>query len=83
MPRYYFHIFDGEDVIDEEGMDLPDDAAARLVAVNSVRDLAAAQVMRGELDVEQFMSVTDVSGALIHTVDFSDAIQLSGPSELP
>jgi hypothetical protein len=33
MPRYYFHTSDGIRHIDDEGFELPDDAAARREAV--------------------------------------------------
>lgn len=33
MPRYFFHILDGTNDIDEMGHDMPDDAAARREAV--------------------------------------------------
>lgn len=33
MPRYFFHLCDGTEEIDEQGHELPDDEAARLEAV--------------------------------------------------
>jgi hypothetical protein len=33
MSLYYFHIFDGRDLIDADGVELPDEATAKLEAV--------------------------------------------------
>jgi hypothetical protein len=33
MPRYFFHVFDGKDLPDLEGTELPDDAAAKVEAI--------------------------------------------------
>ena len=45
MPRYYFHIRDGKDLIrDEEGTELPDPEAAHAEALASARDLAMDEI---------------------------------------
>ena len=33
MPRYFFHVHDGQDIIDHEGTDLPSEAQAKSQAV--------------------------------------------------
>ena len=33
MPRYYFHIHDGREILDDDGLELPDLAAAREMAI--------------------------------------------------
>jgi hypothetical protein len=33
MPRYFFHIHDGNSVLDDVGLDLPDIIAARTAAI--------------------------------------------------
>jgi hypothetical protein len=40
MPLYYFHINDGETILDDHGTELPDLAAARLEALRTSRELA-------------------------------------------
>ena len=41
MPRYYFHVHDGHEVPDEDGVDLSDDDDARTQAV-----IAAGEALR-------------------------------------
>jgi hypothetical protein len=48
MPRYYFDLLDGEDLVkDEEGMDLPNISSAQTEATefltNMVEDIATRQ----------------------------------------
>ena len=40
MPLYYFHISNGETILDDHGTDLPDLAAARMEALRASRELA-------------------------------------------
>ena len=40
MPLYYFHISNGETILDDHGTELPDLAAARLEALRASRELA-------------------------------------------
>jgi Domain of unknown function (DUF6894) len=48
MLRYYFHLTDGKQVLDNhKGIDLPGNAAARTDAVALARDLKQAQQARG------------------------------------
>ena len=48
MPRYYFHLSNGTQVLDNhKGLDLPGDAAAREDAVVLARDLKHGAAMPG------------------------------------
>jgi hypothetical protein len=48
MPRYYFHLTDGKQVLNNhKGIDLPGNAAAREDAVALARDLEHGVVMPG------------------------------------
>ena len=73
MPRYYFNIMDGRPVVDREGRELPDAAAARREATRYAIDLVRR---RSELssrhDVENVV-VTDEHGAEVLTVTFPKA----------
>ena len=62
MPRYFFHVHDGKDMRDEEGLDMPGDEEARTEAVRTagemLRDLAD-----GFWDGESWtMEVVDMAG---------------------
>jgi hypothetical protein len=50
MPRFYFDVIDDEVITDEEGQELPSSAAAIFEAHRSARELAAAQVLEGQLN---------------------------------
>lgn len=71
MPRYFFHIRDGEFMPDEVGTELNDDHAARVQAVRAcaeaIRDLGE-RFWNGE---DWHMSVVDDTGREICKLDFS------------
>jgi hypothetical protein len=70
MPRYYFNIMDGRPMVDREGMDLPDAAAARKEATRYAIDLVRRRSeLRGWNEVENVV-VTDERGAEVLTVTF-------------
>lgn len=77
MPLYYFHLRNGLDAEDEEGVELLDEAAARGYAVECARDLASADVREGSLNLEYAIEVTDGSRTLFR-VPYGEAIVLSG-----
>jgi hypothetical protein len=78
MPRYYFHICNGTGFVeDEEGRELPDLDAARSVAIAAARDIMAADVQRGMLDLSSFIEIEDPAHQLVHTLGFEEAVDLS------
>jgi hypothetical protein len=75
MPRYFFHVDDGEFIPDHEGVELPDLAAAQSEAV------AASGAMLQDLDGEFWkrssswqMHVTDEADQLLFTLQFFSKI---------
>jgi hypothetical protein len=73
MPRYYFNIMDGRPVVDREGRDLPDAAAARREATRYAVDLVRRRsVLSSRSEVENVV-VTDEHGAEVLTVTFPKA----------
>ncbi|HEV2955477.1 MAG TPA: hypothetical protein VGX95_05125 [Xanthobacteraceae bacterium] len=70
MPRYFFNIMDGRPVVDRQGIELPDAAAARKEATRFAIDLARRRSpVTGHSDVENIV-VTDEHGAEVLTVTF-------------
>ncbi|WP_037492168.1 DUF6894 family protein [Sphingobium indicum] len=68
MPRYFFHTVDGGRDVDQEGTELPNDAAARKAAIRF-----AGAVMHDEPDVlwdgrDYRVEVTNETGALLFTI---------------
>jgi len=78
MPRYFFHVCNGNGFVeDEEGQELPDLEAARKIAIKSARDIMAADVQRGMLDLSSFIEVEDEDKKLVCSLGFEEAVDLS------
>jgi hypothetical protein len=56
MPKFYFNVRDGDEVIeDREGMDMPGSDAAEAEAMQAARELLAEQLKFGStLDTKEF-----------------------------
>ena len=39
MPQYFFHHYNGDNQIDEVGVELPDDAAAKIEAIRATSEM--------------------------------------------
>jgi hypothetical protein len=76
MPRYFFHVYNHEIVMDEEGLDLPDLDAAREIALDSARDLVCDSVHQGHLNLDHRIEVVDESGATVIVLTFRDAFTI-------
>ena len=84
MPRFYFHVCDGTDFIeDEEGRDLADVATACSEAVKGARSIMADDLQRGQLDLSSFIEVEDERDELLFTLTFSEAVDLKPDAEKP
>ena len=81
MPVYYFHIRNGLGFTrDEEGQELADQAAARDVALRSVRSLIAAEAEEGRIDLRGRLEVTYRQDEPLFHLPFGDAFELlTGP----
>lgn len=73
MPRYYFNIMDGRPVVDREGMDLPDAAAARKEATRYAIDRVRQRSEFSGWNAVENVVVTDEHGAEVLTVTFPKA----------
>jgi hypothetical protein len=69
MPRYFFHIRDGWDVIpDCEGMEFPSFTLAEVEGYASARDLAAAALDEGRTTAAYAIEVADESGTVLRRI---------------
>lgn len=77
MPRFYFHVRDGDTLItDQEGVEMPGNAAAAEEARQAARDLLAERVKYGEpLEARHFEVVND-NGETILTLPFRSVLRL-------
>jgi hypothetical protein len=77
MSLFYFHIFNDEVTLDDEGIDLPDSSAAMARAVIETRVLAAESVRsHGHLILHHRVEVEDDKHEKIGTVRFSDVVSV-------
>lgn len=77
MPLYYLHVCDGNGFVeDEEGRELPNEAAARAEAIIGARDIMTADIRSGELDLTSFIEVEDENRNLLFTLPFSEAVEI-------
>ena len=74
MPRYYFHLFNDITSLDEEGVDLPNDAVAIQRAAENARAMAADSVSNGHLVLDHRIEVENDHGETIGTIKFRDVV---------
>jgi len=73
MPLYYFHLTDGEQVLDNhKGIDLPGEAAARTDAVALARDLKHGATMPDWDWTGWFVAIIDERGQKVDEVPIAD-----------
>jgi hypothetical protein len=78
MPRYLFHVCNGTGFVpDEEGVELPDDDAARNLALRSARELMGEDIGRGVLDFASFIEI-ECEGRHLCTLTFKDVVEVKG-----
>ncbi|MDB5506809.1 MAG: hypothetical protein JWR75_1447 [Devosia sp.] len=74
MKRYFFHIREQELlIIDNEGTELPDLAAATHEAIASARELV---VFSGTLPIGGSMEICDVDGNLLRAISIADVFHM-------
>lgn len=77
MPRFFFHLYErGVLILDEEGRDFPDLKAAVEQAKVEVRDVLAAEVIRGRLCLGDQIELEEETTGRVFIVPFSAAVQL-------
>ena len=76
MPRYFFNVYDDIIAQDDEGVELPNEAAARLQALVGARELMAEQVKHGHLVRAHWIDVVDGEGAVLFSQTFGDAVDI-------
>jgi hypothetical protein len=69
MPRYFFHIRDGWDLVpDEEGLVFPDLEQAEAEGLASARDLATTATSEGHDFAAYAVEVTDAAGTMLRRI---------------
>jgi hypothetical protein len=69
MPRYFFQIRDGWEVLpDEEGMEFPNLNLAEVEGHASARDLAAAALFEGRSTAAYAVEIVDEAGTILSRI---------------
>lgn len=69
MPRFFFHLQEAEQRIqDDVGIELPDVQAALDYAEQAARDILSDEVRQGEVVDQESIQVIDESGALVSSL---------------
>lgn len=78
MPRYYLHLRDGrEELLDEEGKELADVAAAQHAAVTAARDVMVGDILgEGIINFRYRIDVEDKRGDIVFSLSFSAALAI-------
>jgi len=77
VARYFFHLRDGTDqLLDPDGVDLPDLAAVRQTALAAARDTLSNELRDGRLDLRYRIDVEDGRGDLVHSLPLEEAFEL-------
>jgi hypothetical protein len=75
MARFFFNLASERGLIgDDEGLDLPDIAAARQAALEAARDLAAQAVRHGNDGPWKAIVVCDETGKLVLELPLEEAL---------
>jgi hypothetical protein len=75
MPRFFFHVVDGiERLEDPEGLELADEAAAKKMAVQIALEIMAELLRNGETVNGQIFEIADDTGKVILLLPFKAAI---------
>ena len=77
MPKFYFHLRQGKDLIeDPEGVELPDVAAAHEEAIGAAREIMADRVKVGKVVNGEEFVICGEAGQPIATIPFKAALHL-------
>ncbi|MGJ7043210.1 hypothetical protein J2Y63_006494 [Shinella sp. BE166] len=77
MPRFYFHIRDGDELeIDPQGTVFDTIEAAVIDARMAAREILAEKLLNDEVIDGQRFEITDEKGELVETLPFQIALRL-------
>lgn len=79
MPRYFFHVREGNLLHrDEEGQQLPDAEAARAEAISSVREILSEKLLHGGALNHRTIEIADETGHVVDVVNSRDVLFQGG-----
>jgi hypothetical protein len=79
MPRYYFHVREGQDVSrDMEGQELPNAEAARSEATSANREILGEKLLHGGSLDSRTIEIADETGHIVDVVSANDVLFKGG-----
>ncbi|HEV2866811.1 MAG TPA: hypothetical protein VGX37_09860 [Allosphingosinicella sp.] len=78
VPRFFFNLYDDVVSVDDQGVELPDVAAAREEALRGARELICDQVRNGRLNLRHRIEVEDEDRRPVLTLPFGAALEIEG-----
>jgi hypothetical protein len=83
VPRYFFDLHNDMDVIDDEGVELPELDGALAHALSEAKSMIQASVAdTGRIDLRHHIDVRDESGATVYVMHFEDAVTVQRGTEM-
>ena len=80
MPRYYFHLHNGDGVTpDEEGQELDGLGEAHSAALAGIRSILAGEVEEGAMDLDGRLEITEGDVERVLIVSFREAVSVHAP----
>ena len=75
MTLYYFHLRNGEDVLlNPEGRELASLERVAAASLTEAREIISHDAKEGRIKLSYHLDVEDASGAIVHRLDFEDAV---------
>ena len=71
MPRYFFNVYDGYSLLDQDGTELPDICTAQNEAIRLSGEILREEGSKFWNGTEWRLEVTDVTGVVIFPLHFS------------
>jgi hypothetical protein len=79
MTRYFLHLRDGDDeILDPEGSEFAMHADLESALLTAAREIIAAEVLRGEVNLNQRIDAEDAEGRRAYSLTFRDALTIVG-----
>ena len=79
MPRYFFHVREGNTLHrDSEGQELADAAAARGEAISTGREILGEKLLHGGELNSRTIEIADESGRVVDSVNVNDVLFQDG-----
>jgi hypothetical protein len=78
MAHFFFNVHGSEELLDAEGAEIRDLAAAERRAVREARALMSADVLQGLLALDRHIQVTCEGSKVLLIVTFEEALRLRG-----